>query len=150
VLHGGQVLLNPTNGSSYTGTELQTQQIASSRLRALETGRWVVQVAPTGFSAYVTSNANVRQRTKVSEPAVRFDTVALRDGETWYVRIGEKPVVVLAIGVLVLSILLARRDRRRAQPASHLEPDRDRAVVDQLDGHIGAEAPGSHLGAPPS
>ncbi len=30
--HGGTVLLNPTNGASYNGTILQTQQIASSRL----------------------------------------------------------------------------------------------------------------------
>ena len=36
---GGSVLVNPTNGSSYTGTILQTQQIASSRLRAIENGR---------------------------------------------------------------------------------------------------------------
>ena len=43
-------LLNPTNGASYTGTIVQTQQVASSRLRAIETGRWVVQAAPTGFS----------------------------------------------------------------------------------------------------
>ena len=49
VRNGGQALLNPTNGSSYTGTLVQTQQIASSRLRAIETGRWVVQVAPTGL-----------------------------------------------------------------------------------------------------
>ena len=54
VKQGGDVLLNPTNGASYTGTIVQTQQIASSRLRAIETGRWVVQAAPTGFSAFVT------------------------------------------------------------------------------------------------
>ena len=34
-------LLNPTNGSSYSGTIVQTQQVAASRLRAIETGRWV-------------------------------------------------------------------------------------------------------------
>ena len=52
--HGGEVIINPTNGASYTGTILQTQQVASSRLRAIETGRWVVQAAPTGFSEFVT------------------------------------------------------------------------------------------------
>jgi apolipoprotein N-acyltransferase len=151
VVHGGQVLLNPTNGSSYTGGELQTQQIASSRLRALETGRWVVQVAPTGFSAFVTSTGDVRQRTAISEEAIRIDQVALRDGRTWYVDIGEKPVVAAALAVLGLALLLARRDQRRpAEPAPelHLEPNGDRTVVHELDGHLGAEAPRSHLGAP--
>ena len=51
VKHGGEVLLNPTNGASYTGTIVQTQQVASSRLRAIETGRWLVQAAPTGLLA---------------------------------------------------------------------------------------------------
>ena len=49
VREGAEVVLNPTNGASYSGTIVQTQQIASSRLRALETGRWVVQAAPTGL-----------------------------------------------------------------------------------------------------
>jgi len=48
---GGEVLVNPTNGSSYWLTILQSQQVASSQLRARETGRWVLQAAPTGFSA---------------------------------------------------------------------------------------------------
>ena len=53
------ILLNPTNGASYTGTVLQTQQIASSKLRAIENGRWVVQVSPTGFSAFVDPDGDV-------------------------------------------------------------------------------------------
>jgi apolipoprotein N-acyltransferase len=36
--HGGEILLNPTNGSSFTGTQVQAQQVASSQLRAIETG----------------------------------------------------------------------------------------------------------------
>jgi len=113
VSHGGTLLLNPTNGSSYTGTILQTQQIASSRLRALENGRWVAQVAPTGFSAFVTPSGDVLERTGISEQAVRYHTVDLRDGRTIYGRIGEKPVVAGAIVVVVAGLLLAGWDRRR-------------------------------------
>ena len=68
--HGGTFILNPTNGSSYTGTILQTQQVASSRLRAIENGRWVVQVSPTGFSAFVSPDGDVLDRTAVSEQKV--------------------------------------------------------------------------------
>jgi apolipoprotein N-acyltransferase len=113
VSHGGTVLLNPTNGSSYTGTILQTQQVASSRLRALENGRWVAQVAPTGFTAFVTPSGEVLERTGVSERAVRYHTVALRDGTTIYGRLGEKPIVAAALVVVVGGVLLAERDRRR-------------------------------------
>jgi apolipoprotein N-acyltransferase len=153
VLHGGQVLLNPTNGSSYTGTILQTQQIASSRLRALETGRWVVQAAPTGFSAFVTPHGRVLDRTSISDQAVSTRTVERRAGDTWYVRIGDKLIVLLALATLLIAMLLARRSvaagRRSRTPASDLEPDRDRAVVDERDGHLGAEATRADLGPEP-
>ena len=71
---GGEAILNPTNGASYTGTIVQSQQVASSRLRAIENGRWVVQAAPTGFTAIVDADGNVRQRTAVSEQRVLYDT----------------------------------------------------------------------------
>lgn len=111
--HGGQVLLNPTNGASYTGTILQTQQIASSRLRAIETGRWVVQVAPTGFSAFVTPNGDVIDRTAVSEQAVIRHEVELRTGRTWYVAVGDAPWIVLLVAVLLASHVLSAIDRSR-------------------------------------
>ena len=66
---GARLVLNPTNGASFTGTIVQTQQVASSRMRAIETGRWVAQVAPTGFTAVIDDDGNVLERTAVSERA---------------------------------------------------------------------------------
>ena len=109
--HGGEVILNPTNGASYTGTIVQTQQVASSRLRAIETGRWVVQAAPTGFSEFVTPDGMVIDRTAVSEQAVIRHVVELRDGHTWYVSLGDRPWIVLLGLVLAVSWLLTRRDQ---------------------------------------
>ena len=116
VRNGGELVLNPTNGSSYTGTGLQTQQGASSRLRAVESGRWVVQVAPTGFSAFVDPDGTVIDRTGVSEQAVISHTVTLREGSTWYTTLGNAPFLMAAIAVTVLSIVAARRLRVRATP----------------------------------
>lgn len=103
VLHGGQILLNPTNGASYWLTEVQTQQVASSRLRAIETGRWVLQAAPTGFSAIVTPSGDVVQRTSISEQAVLQQQVELRSGDTIATVIGPTPVVVLSVLLLLLA-----------------------------------------------
>jgi apolipoprotein N-acyltransferase len=133
---GGKVLLNPTNGASYVGTLLQTQQIASSRLRALESGRWVVQVAPTGFSAFVSPNGHVYQRSAQVEARVEKRTIDLREGFTPYRTIGDKPWVVLAAVVVLLTT-------RRAQ-GSKLDHDGDGAVVHQTDLHVGTEAAGLH------
>ncbi len=104
---GGQVLYNPTNGSTYTGTFVQTQQVASSRLRAIETGRWLVQVSPTGFSAFVSPEGRVEQRTGTKERAVRHQAVPLRTGQTWYVRHGDTPARIAAVLLLAAAWGLA-------------------------------------------
>jgi apolipoprotein N-acyltransferase len=117
VREGGELIVNPTNGSSYTGTILQTQQVASSRLRAVEEGRWVVQAAPTGFSAFVDDEGNVHGRTSVSEQAIIIAEVPLRDGLTWYGRLGNLPFAIATLVVLVGSVVAASRSaRNRATP----------------------------------
>jgi len=108
VARGGTLLLNPTNGSSYTGTILQTQQIASSTLRAIETGRHLVQVAPTGFSAFVDPDGTVYDRTGVSERAVVVRDVPLRVGRTPYSLLGDLPWIAATLGA---AAWLARRRR---------------------------------------
>ncbi len=113
----GHVLLNPTNGASYSLTVLQTQQVASSKLRAAETGRWVVQVSPTGFSAFVSPDGEVLQRTGVSEQRVITADVPLRTGTTWYSALGDAP---WWIGLVVVLAVTGWAGRRR----SGTEPER--------------------------
>ena len=113
VERGGTFILNPTNGSSYTWTVLQTQQVASSRLRAVEQGRWVVQVSPTGFSAFVSPGGEVLDRTSVSETKVLTGIVTEATARTWYSRLGNIPFVILAAAALATARLLTERDRRR-------------------------------------
>lgn len=112
----GAILLNPTNGASYTGTILQTQQVASSKLRAVETGRWVVQVSPTGFSAFVSPDGNVFQRTGVSERKVITMDVPLREGTTWYSTLGDWPWILMVAALLAVALWFA--DPRR-HPSTH-------------------------------
>ena len=112
---GGSLLVNPTNGSSYTGTILQTQQIASSRLRAIENGRWLVQVSPTGFSAFISPTGEVFDRTGVSEQRVLERTINLRSGRTLYSNLGDLPFIVLMVAVLGSLAFIARKRRLSAQ-----------------------------------
>ncbi|MXZ97467.1 MAG: apolipoprotein N-acyltransferase [Acidimicrobiaceae bacterium] len=116
----GRVLLNPTNGSSYWLTVVQTQQIASSRLRAIETDRWVVQAAPTGFSAVITPEGDVIERTGISESRVIQTTLELRHGDTLAVRLGTWPVAVAAALTLSLALGLGRVLTRSLRPGRKL------------------------------
>ena len=73
-----------------------------------------MQVAPTGFSAFVEPDGTVHQRTGTRERAVRVRRdVALRTGETWYVRWGDAPSRVLGAGLLAAAWALAVADDRR-------------------------------------
>jgi len=113
IQNGGTILLNPTNGSSYWLTIVQSQQIASSRLRAMETGRYVLQAAPTGFSAIVTPRGDVIDRSGVSEQKVIQGTVELREGVTWAVRWGRTPMLLVALLAFVLTLGMSRTGIRR-------------------------------------
>jgi apolipoprotein N-acyltransferase len=112
---GGSIVLNPTNGSSFTGTLVQTQQIASSRMRAIENDRWVVQVAPTGFSAIIGPDGKVHQRTAISEQRVLQGEVGQRSGTTLYTRHGLLPAWILALLSLAGGWGFVFVDRRRDQ-----------------------------------
>ena len=110
VKHGGQMIINPTNGASFTGTILQSQQIAASRLRAIENGRWLVQVSPTGFSGVIGPDGALHERTKVSEQRVIYYDVPLRTGSTPYSDLGDRTLILI---MLVLTVGLIFFDRRR-------------------------------------
>ena len=116
---GARLVLNPTNGSSFTGTIVQSQQVASSQMRAIETGRWVLQVAPTGFSAVVDEHGDVLERSAVSERRIIQREVELREGLTPYTHWGNVPGVVLALVCIALGWSVQRRPR----PARPHGPD---------------------------
>lgn len=119
---GARLVLNPTNGSSFTGTIVQTQQVASSRMRAIESGRWVLQVAPTGFTAVVDEHGRVLARSAVSEERVIQRAVELREGLTLYTRWGNGPGLVLAGACIVAGWAVERR-RRPVPAADQPAPD---------------------------
>lgn len=107
---GGQVLLVPTNAASFKRTQVPGQELAAARIRAVETGRWVLQAAPTGYSAVVDHRGSVRQRTGISEQAVLRDVVPRRAGSTPFLVTGPWPTLGLALA-LVVGVALAPRKR---------------------------------------
>jgi apolipoprotein N-acyltransferase len=93
---GAQLLAVPTNTSSYSTSQVPAQEMAAAAVQAVETGRDLVQAAPTGFSAVVTQRGVVLQRSDLGRRQVLFASVALRRGFTPYDHWGDLPVLVLA------------------------------------------------------
>jgi apolipoprotein N-acyltransferase len=98
---GAQLLAVPTNTSSYSTSQVPAQEMAAAIVQAVETGRDLVQAAPTGFSAVVTQRGVIVQRSDLGRRQVLFATVALRSGFTPYDHWGDLPVLVLAALALV-------------------------------------------------
>ena len=110
---GARVLLVPTNAASFSTSQVPTQEVAGARLRAVETGRWVAQAAPTGYSAVVDPHGRVHTRSHLGKRQVFTATIGLRTGRTPYVRWGDLPMVAAA-GVAVAGCWLALRRRQAA------------------------------------
>ncbi|HVC14116.1 MAG TPA: apolipoprotein N-acyltransferase [Acidimicrobiales bacterium] len=118
---GAQLLVVPTNTSSYATSQVPTLEIAADRLQAVEEGRDLVQAAPTGYSTVVAPNGAVLAHTSLGRRQVLRATVVLRSGRTVYEQLGDVPVLALAGACLLAGVALgalgvrgpSRRHRRR-------------------------------------
>ncbi|MGW1199458.1 apolipoprotein N-acyltransferase [Streptomyces sp. NPDC002536] len=114
VTAGARALVVQTNNATYGRTGQPEQQLAMSRLRAVEHGRAVVTAATSGISAVVSPDGRVLQRSKEFTRDVITARIPLRDGTTVADRVGAGPEWALAmVGLLscAAAILIGRRGR---------------------------------------
>jgi apolipoprotein N-acyltransferase len=113
---GGRAIVVQTNNATYGRTGQPEQQLAMSRLRAIEHGRAVVTAATSGISAIVAPDGKIEQRSAEFTQQVLSADVPLRDQITVADRVGAVPEWTLAmVGLLscAAAIALGRRDRVR-------------------------------------
>lgn len=120
---GAELLVVPTNTSSYSTSQVPTQEVAAARLQAIEEGRDLVQVAPTGYSVIVDNDGTVESRSVLGARQVLIGTVSLRDGSTVYERFGDVPVLVMA-GIALGAGRAVEWRRRRSLSARSARSDR--------------------------
>ena len=110
---GAQVLVVQTNNATYNGTHQPYQQMAMSRLRAVETGRAVLVASTSGISAVVRADGSVAQRAPEKVARTLVAKVPLRDAETLSTRLGGWPERTLAVAGLVAAVSAVLLQRRR-------------------------------------
>jgi apolipoprotein N-acyltransferase len=93
-----------TNDAWWGDTPGYRQHLNYSRLRAIETRRWVARCANTGISAIIDPKGRILDRTSWWEPALLEGKVQLLQGETFFVRYGD---IVGRISVFLFLLLLA-------------------------------------------
>jgi apolipoprotein N-acyltransferase len=123
----GNVMVVQTNNATYGETSLPPQQIAMSRLRAVEHGRTVLVAATSGISAIVAPDGRMIAESREFVPALQVATVPARTSRTMADRLGALPewaLTVAALGAVAAALGLARR-RRAAAPSPQDPTGRD-------------------------
>jgi apolipoprotein N-acyltransferase len=116
---GAEVLTVPTNNAWYGPGEMSYQQLAMSRVRAVEFGRSVVVSATTGVSAIVQPDGSVTRQTELYTADTLVATVGKRTTVTLATRIGAWPEgVLVAGGLAALLWAIGLRIRRRRVDSS--------------------------------
>ena len=123
---GGDVIVVQTNNATYGRTGQPSQQLAISRLRAVEQGRTVLNAATSGISAIVLPDGTFVDRTQEFTQDVLLADVPLRDARTLADRVGAWPEWLLVAGG-VLALLLAVASRRRHDGAGDGSPQEGQA-----------------------
>jgi apolipoprotein N-acyltransferase len=124
VAAGARLLVVQTNNATFGHTAETYQQLAMSQLRAVESGRTVLQVATTGLSAVIGPDGRVRERSgELYTPAILVQSVPLRTVRTPATRVGAIPEYVLAALALVALAWSLRPARRGAAQPAAPEPE---------------------------
>ncbi len=122
VAAGGGIIAVPTNNANYNFTGQSDQQLAITRLRAVEHGRPAVVAATSGVSAFVAADGTLTYRSPEAERAWQVAELPAMEGLTPATRLGALPeaaLCALALGALAAAAVAARRGRtaRAASPA---------------------------------
>ncbi|SDD41038.1 apolipoprotein N-acyltransferase [Rhodococcus tukisamuensis] len=115
VRDGAQLIAVPTNNATFGDTEMTYQQLAMSRVRAVEHGRAVVVAATSGVSAIVAPDGSVQQSSPLFAPTTLVAEVPLRATTTLATRLGSIPEYLLCL-VAALATAVAVVRRRRSAP----------------------------------
>ncbi|MFI9023978.1 apolipoprotein N-acyltransferase [Streptomyces sp. NPDC053560] len=113
---GARALIVQTNNATYGRTGQPEQQLAMSRLRAVEHGRAVVTAATSGISAVVAPDGEVTHRIPEFTRGVVSASLPLREEKTVADRVGASPEWVIAmVGLLscAAAFVLGRRGRTK-------------------------------------
>ena len=131
---GAEMIVVQTNNATFGLTDESTQQLAMSRLRAIEHGRATVQISTVGVSGIITPNGLVKRPTGLFTAEQMISRIPLRTELTPATRFGD-PLAWALRGLAVLCTVAGmagaariRRVDRRPAPGLAV-PMTDRSTV---------------------
>jgi apolipoprotein N-acyltransferase len=104
-----ELLINVSNDGWFGDSAAPHQHLQMARMRARETGRYLLRATNSGISAIIAPDGAVAASAPQFEPRVVTGHVSLFTGATPYARFGNWPVVLLAFAAACASLFRRRR-----------------------------------------
>ncbi|MGY1857300.1 apolipoprotein N-acyltransferase [Modestobacter sp. SYSU DS0290] len=112
---GAGMIVVQTNNATFGYTDETEQQLAMSRLRAVEFGRTVVVAATSGVSAIVAPDGSLVHRSELFTADSFVEPIAQRDQRTVAERLGAGPewlLTAVGVGAVLVAVVARRRGTR--------------------------------------
>jgi apolipoprotein N-acyltransferase len=137
VLDGADLLVVQTNNATFGRTDESVQQLAMSRLRAIEHGRAVLHVSTVGVSALITPDGREVARSRLFAPATLEADLPLRHRLTLADRLGRAAEAALVLIGLLGTTGLMLAGRRSGRRGTGLRAPADQNAVRAGDRVVG-------------
>jgi apolipoprotein N-acyltransferase len=104
-----QALIVQTNSATFSGTAESRQQLAITRIRAIENSRAILSVSTIGITAFIDENGKVLSQTGENVQSVLVGDLSLNGKET----LANKWGMQIKIFVLLLFLFFGYRRKRQ-------------------------------------
>lgn len=118
VKNGAEIIVLPTNDSWFTDSVATQMHAGQARLRALESGRWILRSAETGISCVIDPRGRTYDEQPPLTEGMAIATAYLQSSRTLYSYIGNLLIylliaALLALPAIQLGILIKKRKKQK-------------------------------------
>jgi apolipoprotein N-acyltransferase len=108
-------ILTVSNDAWFGSSNGPLQHMEIAQMRAIEMGKPVIRATNNGITAIVDPFGNITDRLPQFETGVLVSDVALYQGETWFKRVGQLPLLIFSTLLLLLSLGLRYQSEQIAK-----------------------------------
>ncbi|MGK0297079.1 MAG: apolipoprotein N-acyltransferase [Gammaproteobacteria bacterium] len=103
------VLVNISNDAWFGDSAAPHQHLQMARMRAMETGRYLLRATNTGITAIIDEKGIIISRLPQFIPGSLTGNITIFNGSTFYSRFGNYPVILFCL--FILSIIFYKREK---------------------------------------
>lgn len=111
VNEGAEFVVVQTSNASFEGSAQPQQQWEISRLRAIETGRYVLVPSTNGISGVIDATGTVVAQAPLITPTTLVETIRLASDKTLAIRWAPTIELLIIVGALIAVVFGARRTK---------------------------------------